>query len=174
MTFLADENFPRPAVQALRDAGLDVLWIAEANPGAPDNDVLAQCISTRRTLITFDKDFGELAYRKGLPADCGIILFRITPQSPEEITALALSAIGSQSSWSGYFSVVTRQRVRMRPLPSTLPDEVDSTSVCECSLPQVDRLSECAVTGGIPSGKSDPFLAAGVERDAKAVLTEGR
>jgi hypothetical protein len=36
VTFLADENFPRPAVQALRDAGLDVLWIAEANPGAPD------------------------------------------------------------------------------------------------------------------------------------------
>jgi len=29
MTFLADENFPRPAVEALRQAGLDVHWIAE-------------------------------------------------------------------------------------------------------------------------------------------------
>jgi len=28
MTFLADENFPRLAVEALRQIGLDVLWIA--------------------------------------------------------------------------------------------------------------------------------------------------
>jgi hypothetical protein len=28
MSFLADENFPRPAVEALRQAGFDVLWIA--------------------------------------------------------------------------------------------------------------------------------------------------
>lgn len=37
MTFLADENFPRPAVQALREAGFDVLWIAQTNPGAADD-----------------------------------------------------------------------------------------------------------------------------------------
>ncbi|HEU0140847.1 MAG TPA: DUF5615 family PIN-like protein [Bryobacteraceae bacterium] len=40
MTFLADENFPRPAVEALRRAGVDVVWIAEANPGASDDEVL--------------------------------------------------------------------------------------------------------------------------------------
>ena len=57
MRFFADENFPRPAVAALREAGLDVLWIAKTNPGAPDDEVLAQCISTHRTLLTFDKDF---------------------------------------------------------------------------------------------------------------------
>ena len=107
MRLFADENFPRPAVAALREAGLDVLWIAETNPGA----------STRRTLLTFDKDFGELAYRRGLPSDCGIILFRLTPQSPDEVAALALAAVASQPSWAGHFSVVTRQKIRMRPLP---------------------------------------------------------
>ena len=118
MRLLADENFPRPAVASLREAGLDVLWISETNPGAPDDEVLAQCVATQRTLLTFDKDFGELAYRRGLPAGCGIVLFRITPQTPDEIAALAVAAIGSQPDWSGRFSVVTREKIRVRPLPS--------------------------------------------------------
>jgi len=116
MTFLADENFPRPAVHALREAGFDVLWIAQTNPGAADDEVLALCVSTSRTLLTFDKDFGELAFRRRLESPCGIVLFRITPQNPEEVASLALSAIQSQQSWAGHFSVVTRQRIRMRPL----------------------------------------------------------
>jgi predicted nuclease of predicted toxin-antitoxin system len=118
MTFLADENFPRPAVEALRQAGLDVQWIAETTPGAPDDEVLALCVSTGRVLLTFDKDFGELAYRRGRSAPCGIVLFRVTPQSPDEIAAIALSAIQSRRPWTGHFSVITRQRIRMRPLPS--------------------------------------------------------
>jgi hypothetical protein len=36
MKFLADENFPRPVTAALRDAGIEVQWIAEISPGAPD------------------------------------------------------------------------------------------------------------------------------------------
>ena len=75
MRLFADENFPRPAVVALREAGLDLLWIAETHPGAPDDEVLAHCISTRRTLLTFDKDFGEPA-------------FRLTPQTPGEVGRL--------------------------------------------------------------------------------------
>jgi predicted nuclease of predicted toxin-antitoxin system len=123
MTFLADENFPRPAVEALRQAGLDVHWIAEANPGASDDEVLALCVSTGRVLLTFDKDFGELAYRRGQSAPGGIVLFRVTPQSPDDIAGMALSAMQSQQSWTGHFSVITRQRIRMRPLPSHRVDE---------------------------------------------------
>jgi predicted nuclease of predicted toxin-antitoxin system len=124
---LADENFPRPAVHALRHAGFDILWVLETNAGAADEEVLAICASTNRTLLTFDKDFGALAYRARLPARCGIVLFRITPQTPDEVIALALSAIQSQTSWIGYFSVVTRHKIRMRPLPA-LPPSAESPS----------------------------------------------
>ena len=117
MKFLADENFPRPALLELRQAGFDVRSIAETDTGALDDEVLKTSVSSSRTLLTFDKDFGELAYRLGMPAQCGVILFRITPKSPEEIAAFILSVIKSQQVWSGYFSVVTRERVRMRPLP---------------------------------------------------------
>jgi hypothetical protein len=31
-----------------------------------------------RVVMTFDKDFGELAFRHGLAASVGVVLFRIT------------------------------------------------------------------------------------------------
>ena len=58
MTFLADENFPRPALDALRNAGWDVLSIAEECPGISDEEVAALCSEQQRILLTFDKDFG--------------------------------------------------------------------------------------------------------------------
>jgi predicted nuclease of predicted toxin-antitoxin system len=121
MKLLADENFPRPAVTALRELGLDVSWVAEATPGAAGEEVLAECIRASRTLLTFDKDFGELAYRQGLPSECGVILFRITPQTPNEVAALAVAALQSRPSWTGSFSVVTRKSIRVRRLPPPGP-----------------------------------------------------
>ena len=61
MRFLANENFPGTAVAALIAAGHDVVWVRNAAPGMSDPDVLAWAIRDERTLLTFDKDFGELA-----------------------------------------------------------------------------------------------------------------
>ncbi len=97
MTFFADENFPRPAVRVLRDHGFDVIWAAETSPGASDEDLLARCAEHRFILLTLDKDFGELLFRKGLPADCGVncgvILFRVDRESPEQFAKLVLTAL---------------------------------------------------------------------------------
>ena len=60
MRFVADENFPRPALEALRDAGWEVFSVAEECPGISDEEVAALCSETQRILLTFDKDFGEL------------------------------------------------------------------------------------------------------------------
>ena len=82
--FLADENFPRPALQAIRDAGFDVDRIGEGRSGWPDEQVLSLAVAGGRTLLTFGMDFGELAFRHRLPADSGVVLFRLTPRTPEE------------------------------------------------------------------------------------------
>lgn len=75
MRFLANENFPGAAVVALEAAGHDVVWLRVAAPGTSDSDVLAWAIREQRILLTFDKDFGELARRSKLPTTCGIVLF---------------------------------------------------------------------------------------------------
>ena len=57
MRFLADEDFPRPALDALRKAGWDVLSIAEDCPVISDEEVAALCAEQQRILLTFDKDY---------------------------------------------------------------------------------------------------------------------
>lgn len=117
MRFLANENFPGPAVSALRNAGHDVVWIREQAPGIPDPEVLARAVADNRILITFDKDFGELAFRHGLTANSGIVLFRIVPVDAARVADPAVRILGSKADWAGHFAVVDEHRVRMTPLP---------------------------------------------------------
>ncbi len=117
MSFLADENFPRPALVALREAGFDVAWVSEDSPGVADEAVLNLANEQSRTLLTFDKDFGELAFRRGVMVAFGVVLFRLIPQTPEEAARVALAALRSGIPWAGRFSVVTKERIRSTPLP---------------------------------------------------------
>ena len=67
MKFLADENFPLRAVDALRQEGFDVSSIREIQPGTNDESVLSLCEAQGRALMTLDKDFGDLAFQHRLP-----------------------------------------------------------------------------------------------------------
>jgi len=116
--FLANENFPRLAVEALRAQGHDVLWMRTAAPGEIDSSVLARARAEQRVLLTFDKDFGELAFHGGLPASCGVVLFRIALPSPKSTAEKVAAAIASRDDWAENFSVVEDGRVRIRPLPA--------------------------------------------------------
>jgi predicted nuclease of predicted toxin-antitoxin system len=116
MKFLANENVSGEAVVALRAKGHDVVWIRIDAPGSRDEDVLARAVTDGRILITFDKDFGELAFHSHLPAKCGIILFRILAPSSSFVANAVVTAIESRTDWIGHFSVVEENRIRMREL----------------------------------------------------------
>ena len=123
MRFLANENFPRAAVEGLRAAGHDVAWIRTEAPGATDEQVLARSRDEGRVLITFDKDFGELVLRRGLSASQGVVLLRLPLAGPEELVARAVAALTARGDWAGHFSVIEGDRVRMRPLIAVRPVE---------------------------------------------------
>jgi predicted nuclease of predicted toxin-antitoxin system len=114
---LADENFPGPLILELRRRGHEVASVKDLMRGADDRAVLARAQEESRLVVTFDKDFGELAYRFGLPATSGIILFRLSGSDPETDNARALAALELGIDWVGSFAVVTDDRVRVRPLP---------------------------------------------------------
>ncbi|MGH6628534.1 MAG: DUF5615 family PIN-like protein [Burkholderiales bacterium] len=117
MRFLANENFPGDAVSALRDRGHDVAWVRTDAPGASDQEVLALAQRDGRILVTFDKDFGELAWRASLPAESGIVLFRIPMPAPERVGEELAATLTSRQDWNGNFAVVEPGRVRIRQLP---------------------------------------------------------
>jgi predicted nuclease of predicted toxin-antitoxin system len=119
MRIIANENIMATVVRELRNRGHDVLWVREGMPKAADDAILATAQSERRVVLTHDKDFGELAFRYGLPADCGILLIRLSGTGRESDIVQVLKIIDSREDWSGHFSVVSRGRLRMRPLPSS-------------------------------------------------------
>ncbi len=116
MRFLANENIPGAVVAALRAAGNDVVWIRIAAPGSSDPEVLAWAVREERVLLTFDKDFGELAKGSLLPAACGVILLRVPMPRPDHVGSQLANVITARVDWAGHFSVIEPGRVRMRAL----------------------------------------------------------
>ncbi len=117
MRLLANENVAGELVSALRGVGHDVAWIATDAPGASDSAVLRQAASENRIVLTFDKDFGELAFRERLPVSAGVILLRVQGGSSTAVAQIVLAALQERDNWAGHFSVVENHRVRMTPLP---------------------------------------------------------
>lgn len=118
LRILANENFPGPLIRELRQRGHDVTSVKDSMRGAEDREVLATAQEEGRLVVTFDKDFGELAYRFGLPSSGGVILFRLSRSNPETDNARALAALESGIDWTGNFAVITNDRIRVRPLPA--------------------------------------------------------
>ncbi len=124
LRLLANENIPGDAVEALRAAGHDVVWQHTEAPGLADLAVLARAGAEGRTIVTFDKDFGELAYRSLLPATAGIVLFRLPPLAPERVVRFVVAALTSRTDWTGHFATIELGGIRMRPFPHLPADAV--------------------------------------------------
>src|SRR5688572_31227303 len=99
MRLCANENIPEDCVIRLRQSEHDVLWIREAAPGSSDTEVLARARTEDRLLITFDKNFGELVFRRGADASIGIVLFRVNQPSLAKVAAPFSAVIEERESW---------------------------------------------------------------------------
>ena len=117
MNFLADESCAKPVVQALREAGHEVVSIAEVAPGATDEQVLERALNERRVLITEDRDFGELVYARGR-SSAGVILVRFPSSARRAKPATVIEAVSKLGlRLRDAFTVVEPGRVRMSSRP---------------------------------------------------------
>ena len=117
-TFLANENVPADAVEAARQAGFDMAWVQEVSPGADDEAVLSMSLAEGRVLVTFDKDFGEMAFRQGKNSTCGVILLRPRLRSPDHVSRFVVAVLNEQIDWEGHFAVAQEGKIRVVPLPA--------------------------------------------------------
>ena len=116
MRIVANENVTRTVIEELRRRGHDVLSVKESLRSEKDSVILARAQAEERLVVTHDKDFGELAFRFGLPATSGVILFRLSGSNPDADNDRILEVLEGRSDRGGHFSVVTDDRVRMRRL----------------------------------------------------------
>jgi predicted nuclease of predicted toxin-antitoxin system len=115
--WLLNENFPEPAVTRLRSHGWDLIAVAEISPAAPDPDVLARACNEGRWLATFDRDYGELVFKRRLAAPPVILLLRVPSYRPEEPAEWLESLHANALLMPGHFHIFDGKTVRRRLLP---------------------------------------------------------
>lgn len=91
MRFLADESCDFAAVRALRDAGHEVIAVAESARGAPDHRVLELADESRSVLLTEDKDFGRLSFSR--PRPTGVVLIRYPSAARADLGRAVVEAV---------------------------------------------------------------------------------
>ena len=119
MKLLADENLDGTVIARLRDAGHQVLAVAEMEPGIPDEVVLQLANREEAMLLTEDKDFGELAFRQFL-IHHGVILVRLAGLPAVTKAAMLIELLETHGpELAGSFTVLTlgAARIRKREIP---------------------------------------------------------
>ena len=115
MIFLANENFPLPSVFLLRKAGYDITSVAVDNPSVSDVMVMQLAIHENRTILTFDRDYGELVFKHGHRPPAGVVYFRLKHFQPEQPGEMLLELIEKkQLSFDGQFTVFDEAAIRQR------------------------------------------------------------
>lgn len=113
--WLLNENFPQPSVLRLRALGWDVAAISEDSPSIDDDVVMERARAEGRWLATFDRDYGELVFKRGLPAPGVIVLLRVTSYLPEEPADWLAQLHDAQQLQEGCFHIFDGLTVRRRP-----------------------------------------------------------
>jgi len=114
MRFLADENFPKPMVDALRAGGHDVLWARTDCAGWKDTALLDMAESEGRIMLTLDKDFWQIAVQRRIPLQrSGMVLIPVHPATPKNLEPLVRAFAEAGRKWAGYISIIARDGIQM-------------------------------------------------------------
>jgi len=77
MRLLANENFPYKSIFYLKSKGYDITSIGMDNPSIKDSEIMTIAMAEERTILTFDRDYGELIFRNNYKPEKGVIYLRL-------------------------------------------------------------------------------------------------
>ena len=118
MRFIADESCDSIIIRALREAGHDVLVVADITPGAEDSEVIKLAGSEKRILLTEDKDFGQLVFAHG-EKTLGVLFLRFPFPAREQIAKDVSDLIMQQGEkLVGCFVTIQPGRIRISHIPA--------------------------------------------------------
>lgn len=84
MNLLANENFPLSSIEVIQRNNFNIKSIATDFSGITDQEVMEIALWEDRTILTFDRDYGELIFKYGYKPSAGVILFRWDQFRPTE------------------------------------------------------------------------------------------
>lgn len=115
MKLLANENFPISSVKILENAGYDIIAVGQDFAGILDSEVIELAINEHRTIITFDRDYGELIFKKGYKPPAGVIYLRWDNFQPNEPGEYLIELFKSKEiQYERMLTVIGADNIRQR------------------------------------------------------------
>jgi predicted nuclease of predicted toxin-antitoxin system len=117
MRFLIDENVGLSITKFLQKEGYDIVFVGTSElRNRQDEYLLRFSFQNKRVVITNDKDFGYIVFRKKIKC-FGIILFRLSKESPSlKIEKLKFILSNFSNKIVNHFIVITDNKIRIRKL----------------------------------------------------------
>ena len=84
MKLLANENFPLKSIYYLQSKGFDISSIGTDHPSIQDHEVMTIDINESRTILSFDRDYGELIFRHNYKPQKGVLYLRFDNYPADE------------------------------------------------------------------------------------------
>lgn len=117
MKFLANENFPFPSIEFLRQRGFEVFSVSEEMSGISDEDVLQKAATENLIILTFDRDYGELIFKYQKKNPPSVVYFRSKGQSPIEAGKTLFEKVSVEKiTLENFFTVIENTGIRQRKL----------------------------------------------------------
>ncbi len=115
LKLLANENIPLKSVVFLQKQGYDLKSIGIDNPSITDEQVMKIAINEERTILTFDRDYGELIFKFGYKPKHGVIYLRWNEFSPEEPGIFLDNLFKNQTiNFQNSLTVIDKNNIRQR------------------------------------------------------------
>jgi predicted nuclease of predicted toxin-antitoxin system len=115
MKLLANENFPLKSIVYLKSKGFDISSIGADNPSVQDHAVMAIAIREERTILTFDRDYGELIFKYNFKPQKGVIYLRLDEYTAEEPGELIEALINkNEFDFDNALTVLDKNGIRQR------------------------------------------------------------
>jgi len=115
MKLLANENFPIKSILYLKSKGFDISSIGIDNPSIKDNQVMSIAIKEGRTILTFDRDYGELIFKYNYKPEKGVIYLRIDEYEADEPGKLIEDLINkNEYNFDNALTVLDEHGIRQR------------------------------------------------------------
>ena len=115
MKLLANENFPLSSVHYLKSRGFDIESIGLNFPGIQDHLILTFAEAEQRTILTFDRDYGELIFKHDFKPSQGVIYLRFDAYHPMDPGIIIEDLLtNNEFDFTNSLTVIDKNGIRQR------------------------------------------------------------
>ena len=100
------------------EPSLDEVRRKFGGPGVSDEEVVQRARVENRVIVTFDRDYGRLAFHRGVSPSAGVLYLCFSPREPTEAARYVARLMADGIELKGRFTTADRARIRQRILRS--------------------------------------------------------